>query len=274
MSSLLRCGLVAAGLVGAFAAGFFLKSVPAVPSAAAQPVPVSHTVAKPPAPVPVPEIRLPDGPPIRDPQVKPATVLGAPQPARAEPLDPLEAAGIEMIRKEMGIKTTILDKSEPVPAVLADAKKQPAPPDIPKIDLTVPMGGPMPRLDPPPVPTIPTIGDALPLPDVRIVPAPSKGPKLVNTRAVALDFEVTKTGASKVTAVELWTTRDGGATWAKTDRMAGARSPFRTRLGSEGEYGFRLVFESESGMRSPEPRPGDRPDVPSNSTPRRPRWAA
>jgi hypothetical protein len=59
----------------------------------------------------------------------------------------------------------------------------------------------------------------------------------------------------------LWTTRDWGKTWAKTDRMAGAQSPFRTKLGSEGEYGFRLVFESESGMRTPEPKPNDDPDL-------------
>jgi hypothetical protein len=123
------------------------------------------------------------------------------------------------------------------------------------------MGGPMPRLDPPPVPTIPTIGDAPPrIPELQ-VPVELKSPTLVNTRAVALDFEVTRTGSSKVTAVELWTTRDGGTTWARTDRIAGGRPPFRTRLGSEGEYGFRLVFESESGMRTPEPRAGDKPDL-------------
>ena len=168
MSSLLRGGLAVAGLAGAFAAGLLLKPVPTIPTAAAQPASVSHTVAKPPAPIQVPEVRLPELPPIHDPQVKPATVLGAPQAGRPESIDPLEAAGQEMIRKEMGIKTTILDKSEPVPAVLADARKDPAPPpSIPKTELDrpapppvepVPMGGPMPRLDPPPVPTIPTIG--------------------------------------------------------------------------------------------------------------------
>ena len=89
MSPLFRGGLAVAGLAGAFAAGFFLKPVPAVRTVAAQPIPVSHTVAKPPAPVQVPAIELPEVPPIRDPQVKPATVLGTPQPARAEPLDPL-----------------------------------------------------------------------------------------------------------------------------------------------------------------------------------------
>jgi hypothetical protein len=134
MSHLLRCGLVAAGLVLAFAAGFYLKPVPAVPTVAAQPEP---------APIVVP--------PMVDPDVKPATALGRPQPARPEPPDPLDAAGMAMIRKELGIKTTVLDKNEPVPAVLADAQKTPPPAE------PVPMGGPMPRLEPPPALAAPMI---------------------------------------------------------------------------------------------------------------------
>ena len=98
------------------------------------------------------------------------------------------------------------------------------------------MTGPTPKLEM--APTI-TVGP---------VPPAAKPVPLLNSRAVELDFEVTRAGLSKIKAVELWTTRDGGATWKQTDRMEGARPPFRTRLGSEGEYGFRLVFESESGM--------------------------
>jgi hypothetical protein len=45
------------------------------------------------------------------------------------------------------------------------------------------------------------------------------------------------------------------------DQMIGCESPFRTRLGSEGQYGFKLVFESESGQRTPEPRSGESPDA-------------
>lgn len=233
MSHLLRCGLVAAGLVLAFAAGFYLKPVPRIRTVAAQPP------ARPVTP-----------PPIVDPDVKPATALGQPQPARPE-LDPFDAAGMAMIGKGMGLpKTTVLDKSEPLPAVLADAQKT-----LPPIEPPTPMGGPMPRLDPPPMPAMPTVPDIVPPP-----PATPAAVKLVNTRAIALDFEVTKTGSSPVTATELWTTRDGGSTWAKTDRMAGCQSPFRTQLGSEGMYGFRLVFESESGMRSALPKHGDQPD--------------
>lgn len=244
MSPLLRGGLLVASLAGAFVAGYLLKPARTIRIVAAEP-PVTHTAAKPPAPpIQIPDVRLPDSP-RHDPQVKPAVELGPPRAARPEPPDPLDAAGMAMIGKELGIKTTILDKKEPVPAVLADAQKQAAP-----------MGGPMPRLDPTPVPAIPTIPDIAPPP-----PSSPAAVKLVNTRAVALDFELTRLGTSPVTAVELWTTRDGGQTWARTDRIAGNQSPFRTRLGSDGEYGFRLVCESEAGMRSPEPKPGDRPDL-------------
>jgi hypothetical protein len=137
MSHLLRCGLVAAGLVLAFAAGFYLKPVPAVPTVAAQP-----------APAPI------VAPPMVDPDVKPATALGQPQPARPEPSDPLDAAGMAMIRKELGFKTTVLDKSAPVPAVLADAQKA--------VQHTepLPMGGPMPRLEPPPALAAPMVDHA------------------------------------------------------------------------------------------------------------------
>lgn len=262
MSPLLRGGLAAAGLAGAFAAGFLLKPVPAARPARA---PAETQVAlKPPAPAP--DIRIPDlaPPPIQDAAVKPATELGSPQAAKPEPPDPLDLAGMAMIRRELGHKTTILDKNEPLPAVLVNAGTSPP---VPTADLDIPirgpapMGGPMPRLDPPPMPAMPTITLPPPLPPGGPPAAEPAPVPLVNTRAVALDFEVTKSGPSKVTAVELWTTRDGGATWAKTDRMAGCASPFRTRLGSDGEYGFRLVMESESGMRSPEPKAGEKPDL-------------
>ena len=190
-----------------------------------------------------------------------------------------------MIRKEMGLKTTILDKNEPLPAVLAEARRRKLQEEENSPQVVAPslcchrasvgtrspgraarpgadgradaatrppasaagpddrgrvIRPPAPNDPPPPPPNIPPTAATTPVP-------------LVNTRAVALDFEVTRSGPSKVTAVELWTTRDGGATWAKTDRMTGCQSPFRTRLGSDGEYGFRLVMESGSGMRTPEP---------------------
>jgi len=85
--------------------------------------------------------------------------------------------------------------------------------------------------------------------------------KLLNTREIAIDFETTKIGSTPIAAVELWATLDGGKTWSCTDRTTNIKSPFRTRLGSEGAYGFKVVFENALGLRSVEPKVGDSPDV-------------
>jgi hypothetical protein len=177
----------------------------------------------------------------------PVAVGEAPKPS--EPVDPNDPA-LRMIKDALNIKTTILDKAAPPPVILADAKRDADPVPAPPI----PMAGPPPRLDSPE----PRFADRPPM--IPNTPAARPVP-LLNNRAVELDFEVTRAGLSKVRAVELWTTRDGGTTWKQTDRMEGSRPPFRTRLGSEGEYGFRLVFESESGMRTPEPKPGQSPEL-------------
>lgn len=157
-----------------------------------------------------------------------------PPPRVDDPID-LSDPTAQMIKKAFGIDTSSILK------------------DMPPL-------GPAPGMDPHPVEASPKL-DIPP----RVV-APGLPPQpmlthLVNKRNVALDFEITKVGSSKLASVELWTTRDGGQTWACTDKKPNWQSPFRTRLGSEGDYGFRLVLESESGTRTPEPRAGDAPDL-------------
>lgn len=257
MSPLVRCGLVAAVIVGAFAGGYFLKARPDPVSAADDP-PAPKVAPVPPGgqagttrAVPVVSVTTRDTARAEGTAAAPETeaIPVLPEPPRADKIDPSDS-GVQMIRKELGHKTTVLDRSDPVPAVLADAKKA-------AIRTTggsepEPMGGPMPRLESPPA-----LGPA----PVASDPATVRPVRLVNGRAVALDFEVTRAGSSKVTAVDLWTTRDGGTTWQKTDRMDGCKPPFRTRLGSDGAYGFKLAFESASGMRTPDPQPGQTPDL-------------
>jgi hypothetical protein len=135
MSPLLRGGVVVAVLAVSFAAGYFLKPVPVIPTAAAQ------------TPVPPPSPDVPLIAPSMDEQVKPAE-------AAVEPNDPT----LRMIRDSLGIKTTVLDRNEPLPPILADAKGP------------IPMGGPMPRLEPPPAPVLPMID---PAPVHRPDPAPA-----------------------------------------------------------------------------------------------------
>jgi hypothetical protein len=245
MSNLLRGSLIAIAVVVAFAGGFFVKSYidlarsvaaePKVAGEAPRTMPASaKTVA---GPWPVASARTKSA---RSPTQGPTTGGPAPQltvPKAPEPPDPFDPA-FQMIKNELGIKTTVVDKSEPEPAVLRDAKR-----DQDRI--------------PPEMPAIPV---SLPRSTERQVP-PNSALKLVNNRSVELDFEVTKSGRSRIRATELWGTRNGGASWQKMDQMMGCESPFRTRLGSEGQYGFKLVFESESGQRTPDPRAGESPDT-------------
>src|SRR5262245_4881077 len=233
-------------LVVAFVCGYSAKSKSktAQPTVAVQP----QVVAAPalgPAPAGMPFASAPqiDAPPMPEPpvvvavsgqhttHVPPTPIIdfeNPPQPSANDPID-LSDPTLKMIRSQFGHKTgSILEELPPL--------------------------GPAPGMDPLPVEASPKL-DIPP----RVV---TQGlPLLVNKRDIALDFKVTKFGSSNFSTVELWTTRDGGQTWACTDKKANWQSPFRTRLGSEGDYGFRLVLESDSGTRSPEPKAGDAADL-------------
>jgi hypothetical protein len=290
MSNLLRCGLIAAGIVAAFAGGYFLRNVPdrtsdsaAIASEAVRPIPktAKSRAFNPTSGGPVVVVAdrrvANDFPPV----ILPPAV--SPSDAKKDDYDPAE---LQMIKRGLNIQTTVLDKSLPVPSVLAQATKSESPP-IPPIDLDIrPTSpppiivgpGPLPPQDRPPPLAIPPIKTndpfsppTIPIPDLSPpkppeAPAPLPRKLLVNTRQIELDFAVTKTGLSKIKAVELWTTRDGGINWVKTDEMEGCVSPFKTRLGSEGEFGFWLVFKSESGRQTSSPSSRVQPMIELDTT--------
>ena len=245
MSPLIRGGLFVVGFAGAVGLGVAIKPAPK-PAAAADPKPtvVLNLPPTPTSTVPVP------------PQIDPASELVIPPPpahkSADEPLKPTDAE-YKLIATALGHKTTLDD--EPVVRTGGGGLPQLPPAPNVAVDLpAAPAAQPMPRLDavPPPPLDIPRIPDPPPpAPEAKVV---------LNTRGVSLNFQVTKVGPSKVKAVELWASRDGGAKWEKYDRRAGSQSPLNSHLGGEGEYGFKLLFESESGMRSPEPGPGTKPD--------------
>jgi hypothetical protein len=262
----LRLVLVVAAMAGAFVGGYVLRPTPVQRTAAAEPATNStqpkmatagtYVQKMTTAPRPVARATMTvsrtQSPPARAVAIEPPTVphsaddkrtlLLPPQAAndKPEPVDPLDPA-FQMIKRELGIKTTIRDKNEPPPAVLRAAQAE-----EPVMPPPAPMTGPPPRLD-----ALPKVDIGMPV--IADIPVARR---LLNSREVELDFEVTRVGLSPVRAVELWTTRNRGNSWVKSDQMNGSKPPFRTRLGSEGEYGFRLVFESESGQRTPEPKSG------------------
>jgi len=257
MSAFLRGALLGAGLIGAFFAGYVLRNppsfrsepAPALAQELAKPV-SSRTVAAPPNPV-QPSESPSVAPPIHlvssskeqyTPKINFNTI--PPQDAHADP-DPNDLA-LQIIKNRIGINTNVLGDPQPVPAVLAEARKNAiSPPDL----------IPLPKMGPTPLPELPPItGVTIGAPEIL------KPKFLLNQRDIALDFEITRMGFSKIVAVELWTTRDEGKTWQTTDRKEGCESPLRTRLWSEGDYGFKMVFESETGIKTPEPKPGQNPD--------------
>jgi hypothetical protein len=251
MSRFAHAMLVGSAVVAAFFGGYLLHLKPrvanetAIPPAAANKAP-EPAVALGPSPAQTPIILIPpiEPPPMPEPvtlvadskrtttEFPPTPILNfdspPPAPRADDAINPNDPTFL-LMKRQLGIKTT---------SILAD----------------LPPLGPAPGMDPQPL----TESPKLDIPPRVISTFPVK---LVNKRDLLLDFEVTRLGSSKIAAVELWTTRDGGQTWSCADKMAGCKSPFKTRLGSEGEYGFRLVFESESGLRTAEPSVGTSPDM-------------
>lgn len=86
-------------------------------------------------------------------------------------------------------------------------------------------------------------------------------PRMVNSRRFELQYEFDSLGSAGVRRVELWGTADGGKTWSNFGADADQRSPIVAQAPGPGVYGFRLVVESSNDLRSPEPLPGDLPDV-------------
>lgn len=90
---------------------------------------------------------------------------------------------------------------------------------------------------------------------------PGISPRMVNSRRFELEYDVESVGSSGVAKVELWSSRDAGRTWTMLGTDADAASPYVVQVDEEGVYGFRIVIETASGLRSPSPAPGDLPEV-------------
>ena len=86
-------------------------------------------------------------------------------------------------------------------------------------------------------------------------------PRLVNSRRFELDYDVESVGTAGVAKVELWGTRDGGKSWSSLGNDPDSTSPYVVIVDREGVYGFRIVIESTTGLRSPSPQPGELPEV-------------
>ena len=95
----------------------------------------------------------------------------------------------------------------------------------------------------------------------ELSPPPGVQPHLVNKPRFELDYDVDAIGSAGVVQVELWMTTDCGRTWATYGLDEDCRSPVVVKVKGEGLYGFRVVVETTTGLRSPAPIRGDLPDV-------------
>jgi hypothetical protein len=131
-----------------------------------------------------------------------------------------------------------------------------------------PDGGRLPEFTGPQEVQRPALGDSpalgsSPTPDDADDEAtpPGVNPRMVNSRRFELEYDVESIGSARVAKVELWTTRDAGRTWTLSGTDADAASPYIVSVDEEGVYGFRMVIETTTGVRSPAPKPGDLPEV-------------
>jgi hypothetical protein len=83
---------------------------------------------------------------------------------------------------------------------------------------------------------------------------------MVNTRLFEVEYgpEVASQGQGRV---ELWGTRDNGATWNSYGLDTDGQSPMTVTVGDPGIYGFRFAACDPGTGRSTPPAPGTRPNV-------------
>ena len=121
-------------------------------------------------------------------------------------------------------------------------------------------GGPYPDTGAPLVNTAWPGGDAGTEPSQQHRPT-SPALQMVNSRTIAIDYELASVGPWGVSAVELWGTRDGGQTWRRYSVDDDNLSPVTATVEGEGDYGFRVVVHSAGGFAAAPPQPGEVPEV-------------
>jgi hypothetical protein len=164
------------------------------------------------------------------------------------------------------------------PLAQSEPRAIPEPPVMPSPVVTPPWANPEPGLHlvatsedrNPPMPPPP------PASSTRPAPAQLPSLQVINSTAVTLEYEVGKFGPSGVGSVEVYLTRDDGATWQRfaadqevkiqpsadlSGPPASIRRPITVELPGEGVYGFYLVVRSGAGLGKPPPQNGDPPQM-------------
>jgi hypothetical protein len=198
------------------------------------------------------------------------TVAAPPQPAlkTADPPVPVPPSAPVAVPPVVDKQPPVVDKQPPVPL-----------PGMPRNDLVASTPLPThPQMTQPQVSAQSEVigtnkanGQGSLLPGPGAYPVASRQTpalQLVNDREILVEYEVAKVGPSGIGSVEVWITRDGGATWGQfaTDPDAllatsGGKYQRTLQLPGDGVYGISLVVKSKVGMGKPPPSPGEAPQM-------------
>jgi len=92
-------------------------------------------------------------------------------------------------------------------------------------------------------------------------PIDAAGTRWVNSLTFDVDYDLQTVGPWGVSKVELFATRDGGASWVNFGADPDNRSPMRVAVPAAGLYGFRLVVNGANGAPAATPSAGDQPEL-------------
>ena len=94
---------------------------------------------------------------------------------------------------------------------------------------------------------------------------PGTAVRMVNSKRITLNYEVTAVGKSGISAAELWSTPDGRfwQKYSEQKRSEGkeVRPPYEVNVEKEGLYGFTLLIRSGVGLSVQASQAGDPPQV-------------
>jgi hypothetical protein len=85
--------------------------------------------------------------------------------------------------------------------------------------------------------------------------------KLVASPRFRMKYSMSGVGVSGVGAVDLYMTKDNGATWTKAGSDPDLESPIDVNLPGDGNYGLTVVVTNKGGSGQRPPRPGEQPQL-------------
>src|SRR5262249_32942470 len=90
--------------------------------------------------------------------------------------------------------------------------------------------------------------------------AAAPGTRCINSKRISLNYEIREQGPSGVSALEIYSTRDGQR-WERLREDSNPQPPCVIEVSEEGVYGFTLILRSGANLGERPPQAGDQPQV-------------